>query len=40
MPVVFWNKKIKSLYFKTQITEVDEDTGFVSLIDNYRNWKK
>jgi hypothetical protein len=40
MPVVFWNKNIKELYLKTQITEVDEDTGFVSLIDNYRNWKK
>jgi hypothetical protein len=40
MPVVFWNKNIKKLYLKTQITEVDEDTGFVSLIENYRNWEK
>ena len=40
MPVVFWDKNKKEIYLKTQVTEVNEDSGFVSLLANYQKWKK
>jgi len=41
MPIVFWDKNTKELYIKTQVTDLTyDDTSYVSLIDQYRKWKK
>jgi hypothetical protein len=38
MPVVFWEEKMKVLNLTSVITLPDETT--VSLVDDYREWKK